>query len=144
MMASLCWHGGSDNGLGLRGGGRATRPQVWMRIKKAIPNWSTAWRTPPRPRTFRALYAKDKAPSSTEVAKYKGYMFYIRSDITITGTTATFTAGMEKARQTDIVEKPWTAVKEADGWKLSDTPTAVGARRWCVHSARLGRFLVAA
>ena len=71
--------------------------------------------------TFRAAYAKDKAPSSSEAVKYKNYMFFIRSDIEVTGTTASFTVGMEKP-DVPLVEKPWTAVKEADGWKLADTP----------------------
>jgi hypothetical protein len=71
--------------------------------------------------TFRALYAKDKAPSATEAAKYKGYMFFVRSDITVTGDTASFTAGMEKP-DSPLVEKPWTAVKEGGEWKLADTP----------------------
>ena len=74
---------------------------------------------------FRSLYAKDKAPASTDMAKYKGYMFYVRGDITISGTTANFTAGIEQQvgeAEPTIVEKPWTAAKEGEVWKLSDTP----------------------
>ena len=71
---------------------------------------------------FRELYAKDAAPASTDLAKYKDYMFYMRSDPVITGNTATFTAGMEKGMDPTIIEKEWKAVKEADGWRLSSTP----------------------
>ena len=74
---------------------------------------------------FRGMFAKDKAPPSTDMAKYKEFMFYVVGDITITGTTANFTTGIETQvgeAEPVIVEKPWTAVKEADGWKLSDAP----------------------
>jgi hypothetical protein len=71
--------------------------------------------------TFRAMYAKDKAPSSTEAAKYRKYMYFIRSDITVTGNTASFTAGIE-GQDSPLAEKAWTAVKEGEEWKLVDTP----------------------
>jgi hypothetical protein len=70
---------------------------------------------------FRAHYAKGKAPSSTEARKYAEYSFFPRSDITISGNTASFTAGMEKY-DAPLVEKQWTAVKEGDEWKLDETP----------------------
>ena len=73
---------------------------------------------------LRALYVKAKAPSSTDAEKYKGYMFFPKGEIVVSGNTATLTVGIEKGGDAGpiVVEKPWTAVKEADGWKLSDTP----------------------
>ena len=70
------------------------------------------------------MYVKDKAPSSTQAEKFKGYMFYVKGDIVVSGNTATFTTGIEKGGDAGpvVVEKPWTAVKEADGWKLGETP----------------------
>lgn len=73
---------------------------------------------------FRALYVKGKAPSSTEAEKFKGAIYYIKGDIAVSGNTANFTTAIERSGDAGpvVVEKPWTAVKEADGWKLSDTP----------------------
>ena len=74
---------------------------------------------------FRSKFAKDKVPASTEAKKYKEYMFYVRGDISVTGTTGSFTVGVETQEgeaEPVIVEKQWTAVKEADGWKLGDAP----------------------
>ena len=77
---------------------------------------------------FRGMFAADKAPPSSDRAKYKEYVFFVVGDIAVTGSTASFTAGMETQvgeEEPVVVEKPWTAVKEADGWKLNERATSL-------------------
>jgi hypothetical protein len=74
---------------------------------------------------FRGVFAKDKAPPSSARPKYKDYVFFVDDEITVSGNTASFTAGMETQHGEDepvVTKLTWTAVKEADGWKLQDAP----------------------
>ncbi|MEZ6119326.1 MAG: hypothetical protein R3C28_22545 [Pirellulaceae bacterium] len=71
---------------------------------------------------LRELYAKDAQPTAAQQRDIsKGFYFIKDQQIEVSGTTASFTV-VVTGENDSKTEKPWTAVKEGDAWKLKDTP----------------------
>ena len=72
---------------------------------------------------LRERFTAAAAPSTADAKKFEDNKVRIISDITITGTTATFDVEITSyAESPTTVEKTWKAVKEGDKWKLSEAP----------------------
>ena len=71
----------------------------------------------------RTIFTKDAAPNQAKVKELKESYFNIEGDVSVAGTSATIPVRVNSYANGPGALVTWKAVKEGDGWKLTDAPT---------------------